>query len=65
MALDGTEYGAEVSVSGGRVGTMELVKGSGDNALPALYRPTLRRMYDRMLELREDIDAMNKELGCW
>ena len=35
MALDGTEYGAEVSVSGGRVGAMELVKGSQD---PVLYR---------------------------
>jgi hypothetical protein len=35
IALDGTEYGAEVSVSGGRVGAMELVKGSQD---PVLYR---------------------------
>jgi hypothetical protein len=37
MALDGTEYGAEVSVSGGRVGAMELVKGSQDPVL-VLYR---------------------------
>jgi beta-glucanase (GH16 family) len=35
IAWDGTEYGAEVSVSGGRVGAMKLVKGSQD---PVLYR---------------------------
>jgi len=34
-ALDGTVYGAEKSVSGGEVGTMDLVKGSQD---PTLYR---------------------------
>jgi len=35
----------------------------GDNELPDLYRPTLHRMYTRLVELREDIDAMTKEIG--
>jgi transposase len=34
----------------------------GDNELPDLYRPTLHRMYTRLLELREDIEAMTKEV---
>ncbi len=34
----------------------------GDNELPDLYRPTLHRMHGRLLELREDIDAMTKEV---
>jgi len=34
----------------------------GDNELPDLYRPTLHRMYSRLLELREDIEAMTKEV---
>ena len=34
----------------------------GDNELPDLYRPTLHRLYNRMLELREDIDAMTSEV---
>jgi transposase len=33
----------------------------GDNELPDLYRPTLHRLYGRMLELREDIEAMTRE----
>jgi transposase len=33
----------------------------GDNELPDFYRPTLHRLYGRMLELREDIEAMTKE----
>ena len=35
----------------------------GDNELPDLYRPTLHRMYTRLLELREQIEAMTKEVG--
>ena len=35
----------------------------GDNELPDLYRPTLHRMYARLLDLREDIEAMTKEVG--
>jgi transposase len=34
----------------------------GDNDLPDLYRPTLHRLYGRMLELRSDIDAMTREI---
>jgi transposase len=34
----------------------------GDNDLPDLYRPTLHRLYGRMLELRHDIEAMTKEI---
>ncbi len=34
----------------------------GDNEIPDLYRPTLHRMYTRLLELREDIEAMTKEV---
>ena len=34
----------------------------GENELPDLYRPTLHRMYNRLLELREDIEAMTKEV---
>jgi len=34
----------------------------GDIELPDLYRPTLHRMYTRLLELREDIKAMTKEV---
>ncbi|MEJ2256955.1 MAG: IS110 family transposase [Woeseiaceae bacterium] len=33
----------------------------GDNELPDFYRPTLHRLYGRMLDLREDIEAMTKE----
>ena len=36
--IDGTSYGAEESVSGGTVGTMELVKGSQDPTLYQTYR---------------------------
>lgn len=34
----------------------------GDNEVPDLYRPTLHRLYIRFLELREDIQEMNKEI---
>lgn len=37
-ASDGTAYGAESSVSGGKVGTMEVVKGSQDSLLYKTYR---------------------------
>ena len=33
-----------------------------ENELPDMYRPTLNRMYTRLLELREDIEAMTKEV---
>jgi transposase len=35
---------------------------NGDNELPDLYRPTLHRMQTRLIELREDIDAMTREI---
>ncbi len=34
----------------------------GDNELPGLYRPTLHRLHQRLIELREDIEAMTKEV---
>ena len=34
----------------------------GENELPDMYRPTLHRMYARLQELREDIEAMTKEV---
>jgi len=34
----------------------------GENELPDLYRPTLHRMYTRLLELREDIAVMTREV---
>ena len=43
--------------------TLPEVLEDGDNELPGFYRPTLHRLYHRMLELREDIDAMTKEVG--
>ena len=43
--------------------TLPEVLEDGDNELPDMYRPTLHRMYTRLLELREDIEAMTKEVG--
>ena len=43
--------------------TLPEVLEDGDNELPDLYRPTLHRMYTRLLELREDIDAMTDEVA--
>ena len=43
--------------------TLPEVLEDGDNELPDFYRPTLHRMYHHMLELREDIDAMTREVG--
>jgi transposase len=34
----------------------------GENELPDLYRPTLHRMHTRLLELREHIEAMTREV---
>jgi transposase len=34
----------------------------GENELPDLYRPTLHRMYTRLLALREDVEAMTGEV---
>jgi transposase len=42
--------------------TLPEVLEDGDNELPDLYRPTLHRLYSRMIELREDIDAMTREV---
>ena len=39
-----------------------LILEDGDNELPDLYRPTLHRMYTRLLELREHIEAMTSEV---
>jgi transposase len=35
----------------------------GESELPDLYRPTLQRMYSRLLELREDLQVITKEVG--
>ena len=42
--------------------TLPEILEDGDNELPDLYRPTLHRMYTRLLELREDIEAMTEEV---
>src|SRR5210317_2313835 len=42
--------------------TLPEVLEDGENELPDLYRPTLHRMYTRLLELREDIEAMTGEV---
>ena len=34
----------------------------GENELPDMYRPTLHRMYTRLLELREHIETMTSEV---
>ena len=34
----------------------------GENEVSDLYRPTLHRLYNRMLELRGDIEAMTREI---
>ena len=43
--------------------TLPEILEDGENDLPDLYRPTLHRMYNRLLELREDIEAMTKEVA--
>lgn len=35
----------------------------GDNELPDFYRPTLHRLYHRMLELREDLATMTNDVN--
>ena len=42
--------------------TLPEVLEDGDNELPDFYRPTLHRMHRRMLELRQDIDEMTREV---
>lgn len=42
--------------------TVPEVLEDGENELPDMYRPTLHRMYMRLLELREHIEAMTKEV---
>ncbi len=34
----------------------------GDNELPDLYRSTLHRLHQRLVELREDIGAITREV---
>ena len=34
----------------------------GDNELPDLYRPTLHRLHQRLIELRADIETMTKDV---
>lgn len=36
----------------------------GENELPDMYRPTLHRMYTRLIELRDDIEVMTEEVDC-
>jgi len=43
--------------------TLPEVLEDGDNELPDFYRPTLHRVHQSMLGLREDIDAMTREVG--
>jgi transposase len=43
--------------------TLPEVLEDGDNEMPDLYRPMLHRMYTRLLELREDIEAMTEEVA--
>jgi transposase len=43
--------------------TLPEILEDGNNELPDLYRPTLHRMYNRLLELRDDIEAMTKEVA--
>ena len=43
--------------------TLPEVLEDGDNELPDFYRPTLHRMYTRLLELRDDINAMTEEVA--
>jgi transposase len=42
--------------------TLPEVLEDGENELPDLCRPSLHRMYTRLLELREDVEAMTKEV---
>jgi transposase len=42
--------------------TLPEVLEDGDNELPDLYRPTLQRVYARLLELREDIEVMTRDV---
>jgi len=42
--------------------TLPEILEDADSELPDLYRPTLHRMYTRLIELREDIEAMTKEV---
>jgi len=44
------------------LGALPEILEDGDNELPDLYRPTLHRMHQRLLELREDIESMTKEV---
>jgi transposase len=42
--------------------TLPEVLEDGDNEVPDMYRPTLHRLYVRFLELRSDIQEMNKQI---
>ena len=42
--------------------TLPEILEDGDHELPDLYRPTLHRLRQRLIELREDIEAMTREV---
>lgn len=42
--------------------TLPEVLEDGDNEVPDMYRPTLHRLYVRFLELRSDMQEMNKQI---
>jgi transposase len=42
--------------------TLPEILEDGENEVPDLYRPTLHRLHQRLLELRADLDAMTREV---
>jgi len=42
--------------------TLPEILEDGDNELPDLYRPTLHRLHQRLIELRADIETMTKDV---
>jgi transposase len=42
--------------------TLPEILEDGENEVSDLYRPTLHRLYQRLLELRADLDAMTREV---
>ena len=44
------------------LGALPEILEDGDNELPDLYRPTLHRLQQRLIELRGDIEAMTKDV---
>jgi transposase len=56
------EFGVVIPQGSSLLRALPEVLEDGDNELPDLYRPTLHRMYQRLLELRGDIESMTKEV---